>query len=307
VSPGSVVRRNAFLLFEEGAREPELVVKFSRVPGESWQFDREERGLSLALEAGGAVASHAPRQLGRTEVRGHHLSVETAGTGTKLTTLLRLPGSRRRKAAVLDSIAAWIVRVARETAAPPEALRPELERLTREVLPLWADRGVDPGLAEALPPLPAAFQHNDVAEENVIVRGDGFTIIDWEWVRPRYLPVTDTVYFAARVLRLLDGALLEEERDPHFEALFSGRAPSSPILFRWLRELVRALEIPAEAVGPLVTLTWLDQATASDRERRKAEEASGRQIPPDYMERSAATWLRNPALGPAWKAWREAG
>jgi hypothetical protein len=305
VSPGSVVRRNALLLFPGGAREPELVIKFSRVPGESWQFDREERGLALAAEAGGSVAARAPRNLGRGEVRGHHLSVESAGAGTKLAALLRLPGSRRRKLAVLDAVADWMVAIARETAEGPPALQPELDRLTREVVPHWSDRGVDPALATALPPLPATFQHNDVAEENVIVRPGGFTVIDWEWVRPRGLPLGDIAYLGARVLRLLDGALAEEERDPHFESLFTGRAPSSPVLFRWVREVAGALAIPGEAVGPLVTLTWLDQATASVRERRKAEAASGRQIPPDYMERCADTWLRNPALGPGWSAWRE--
>ena len=307
VTPGSVVRRNALLLFPPGAREPDLVVKFSRLPGESGHFDREERGLALAARAGGSVAAHAPRHLGRAEARGHELSLESAAAGTELSVLLRLPGSRRRKLAVLDSIAGWLVAVARETAAPPPALQPELDRLAREVLPLWTDHGVDPAIAAELPPLPASLQHNDVAEENLIVGGNGFTAVDWEWVEPRGIPLADVVYFGCRALRLLDGALAEEQRDRHFEGLVTGAAPSSPILFRWVRKLAGALALPADAVGPLVTLTWLDRGSESARERRRAEAASGRRLDPDYAERCAHTWMTHPRLGPGWSVWRDDG
>jgi hypothetical protein len=36
--------------------------------------------------------------------------------------------------------------------------------------------------------------------------------------------------------------------------LFAGRSPHSPLLFRWIRDAVRALQIPPAAVGQLVTL-----------------------------------------------------
>lgn len=306
VSAGSAIRRNALALFPPGASRPQHVVKFSRIPGQTDQFDREQRGFGLVERAGGSLAARAPDYLGRGELRGHHLSVESAAAGTKLANLLHMPGSRRRKLAVLESIAGWLVQVARETAAAPPALEPELRRLAREVLPVWAAEGapqeIDPSLAAAIP---ASFQHNDMAEENLIVGASGFTAVDWEWVEPRGLPLGDLVYFGSHVLRLLDGARLEDQRDQHFEALVTGRAGSSPILFRWLRDLVEALAIPAEAVGLLVTLMWLDQGAVSARERRNAEAASGRRLEPAYAERCARTWLRHPALGPAWTRWRE--
>jgi hypothetical protein len=74
-----------------------------------------------------------------------------------------------------------------------------------------------------------------------------------------------------------------------------------------VRELVGALAIPPEAVGPLVTLVWLDQAAVSARERRNAEAASGRRLDPAYAERCAHTWLRHPELGAGWSAWRDGG
>lgn len=304
VSSGSVVRRNALLLFADGRGQPDYVVKFSRVPGLAGQFERDERIADLVERAGGSVAARAPRYLGRCEVRGRHMSVETAAVGAKLANLLRQPGTRGRRAGVLESIAQWLIQVARETAAPPPALQPELERLEREVLPFWASSGVDPDLASGLPPVPASFQHNDVAEENLVVDGDRFVALDWEWAQPRGIPLADLVYFAARVLRLLDGRLQEEERDPHFEELVTGRAPSSPTFFRWLRELVKALGIPPDAVGPLVTLQWLDRGRLSAQQRLKAEAASGSPLVEDYAERCARTWITNPALGPGWDLWR---
>ena len=304
VSPGSITRRNALVLFSPGAKQPGRVLKFSRVPGLTAQFDREERGLELARRAGGSLADHAPHYFGRGEVRGHHLAVESAGVGTRLATLLRLPGSRSRKVAAVERVAEWLIRVARETAVEPPALQPELDRLSREVLPFWASGAAEAAFVPSLERVPASFQHNDMAEDNLIIAADGFVAIDWEWVEPRGIPLSDLFYFGSHVLRLLDGALLEEERDPHFEALVTGRAPSSPTLFRWVRELVAAVGIPADAVAPLVTLSWLDQGRVSAQERRKAEAASGRALGLAYAERCARTWLRNPTLGPQWTEWR---
>ena len=301
VSPGSVVRRNALILFAPGAREPAWVLKFSRVPGATAQFDREERGFTIVERAGGALARHAPSYYGRAEVGGHHLSVESAGSGPKLGTLLRRPGSTKRKLDVLEAVADWLIEVARETAAEAPALRPELDRLASEVLPFW---GASAAVAEGLERVPASFQHNDMGEDNLIVGRAGFVAVDWEWAQPHGLPLGDLLFFACHVLRLFEGALLEEERDPHFEALVTGRAPSSPVLFRWMRRIADAVGISSDAVGPLATLSWLDHAWLSARERRKAEAASGRRLGEAYTERCARTWLAHPELGPGWDAWR---
>jgi hypothetical protein len=306
VSAGSVVRRNALLLFPGGRGRPEYVLKFSRVPGLTEQFERDERAAELVERAGPVVAEHAPRYLGRCEVADRHLSVETAAVGTKLAYVLRDPGTRARRAGVLESIAQWLIRVARETAAPPPALQPELDRLAGEVLPFWSWSGVDPNLAAKLPPVPASFQHNDMAEENLVIEGDQFMGLDWEWVQPHGIPLGDLVYYAVHVLRLLDGRLSEEERDRHFAELVTGRAPSSPTFMRWVRELSHAAGIPEEAVGPLVTLSWLDRGRLSKQERLKAEAVSGTRLGEAYAERCARTWITHPALGPGWDLWRRA-
>jgi hypothetical protein len=63
--------------------------------------------------------------------------------------------------------------------------------------------------------------------------------------------------------------------------------------------------VPAEAVGPLITLVWIDVASAS---RDYAE--SGGYSPNDSVpavlpyERLAHLWLSDRALGPGWDRWR---
>ncbi|HEY8726781.1 MAG TPA: hypothetical protein VIL91_08780 [Gaiellaceae bacterium] len=304
VSLGAIVRRNAFLLFPQGSDEPAEALKFARVPGYSSQFDRDEAAAKLVAATGGAVAAHAPRHLGRFELDGYHASLETPARGQKLAAFLRQPISRRRKLEVLDRVADWLIQVARETAAPVEALAEERERFERQVLPFWADCGVDPDLARLLPPIPPTFQHWDVAEENIIVSGDGFVVVDWEFAQRHGLPLADLMFFAVHVLRILDGQLTLEERDRHFVDVLTGRAPSSPILFGWVRRLVEALNLPAESVATLATLNWLDRGKLSKEEHIRADTLGGVALADSFAERASVVWLEHPELGMNWNAWR---
>jgi hypothetical protein len=304
VSSGSVVRRNAFLLFPPGAIAPRHVIRFARVRDLAQPFERDARAAELVAATGGVVAQRAPRFLGRIEVDGYHAALESAATGAKLAVLLRRPIARTRKLAVLEAIARWLIDVARQTAAPPAALAAERTRLARDVVSYWSDRGVGPDLVESLAPVPATFRHNDVAEENVVVDRDRFSVLDWEFAQPVGLPLGDLVYFAVRTLRIADGAFTEQERDRHFVELLSGRAESSPILFRWIRELVEALSIGPEAVGAIVTLDWLDRGKLSVDGRHRAEAVGGSRLAPDFAERAAHAWLGDPALGSTWDRWR---
>jgi hypothetical protein len=283
VSPGSVVRRNGLLVFPPGAGQPSHVLKFSRVREPSPAFEREERGVARVAAAGGVVAAHAPRYLGRVEADGFPAAVETAAPGTKLSTYLRRPLPRAAKLRPLEAVARWLVQVARETARPP--------------------REVEPGL----PPVPLTFQHNDLAEENVVVHRGGFTVLDWEWADPAGLPLGDLLYFGVHALRIVDGAgEAQADRERHLVDLLRGQAPSSPVLFRWLRSLASELELPAESLGPLATLSWLGRAEVSRRERDRAEAVGGAPLDPSYPERVAELWTSEEGLGRSWPALRPA-
>jgi hypothetical protein len=306
ISKGSIVRRNAFFVFPQRGAEPEYVLKFSRVPGMTEAFDREQRGFELAAAAGTTVTAHATSYVGRFAVEGYHASVESAAVGTKLATLLRRPGSRSSKLAVLDRVARWLVDVARDTATSSDALAGQREHYAREVVPFWAAEGAPSDLVDALPPIPAAFQHNDMAEENLVMDDVGFWALDWEWANARGLPLGDLVYFGVHVLRLLDGVTSDEptERDGHFARLLAGDAPSSAVLFRWIRDAVTGLGLPPDSLGPMITLAWLERGRISRVERLRAEQVGGEPLGLPFGERAAKLWLQHPALGAGWNAWR---
>jgi hypothetical protein len=305
VSPGSAMRRNAFLIFAPGSAEPDYALKFSRVPNLAIQFEREERGLATARATGGSVASVAPRSLGRVELQGHHAALETAARGVRLAALLRGPAEEGPKLDAVEQVVGWFERVARETAAPPETLAPERDRIERDVLSLYAGR-IASDLVQRVPPVPSVFCHNDPSDENVVLGPAGLTLLDWEWAQRHGLPLADLVYFGAGALRILDGGTRDDDRVRHFVELMQGRAPSSRRMFGWVERIARALELTREAVGPLVTLGLLEHGHASRRARHRFEQASGAALAPAAAELMATAWLTEDGLGPSWNAWSPA-
>jgi hypothetical protein len=300
VAAGSAVRRDAFLLFPTGASRPDLALKFARVRNRG--ADRDARGLATVYSVGGSVAARAPRYLGGLRVGGFAASLETAAVGTKLSTLLRRPRTRAAKLKLIQPVVEWLIEVGRETASPPSSLESERRRLRDVVLPFW---GVSDGsLADGLEDIPGTFQHGDMAGEHVVVDGREFTVLDWERASPHRFPLTDLTMLATDTLRIFDGALTEEERIPYLRALFTGAAPSSPILFRWLRDIGRALDLPTESVGGLVTAAWLDLGRLQAVERHRVASITGEKLGEPFKERAARAWLSDPALGLRWEGWR---
>jgi hypothetical protein len=301
---GDDYSRAAFLLFEPGATEPSWALKFGRLPVRLPSFEREERGLDLAQAAGGVVAAHAPRRLAGFEAEGLQCTLETAASGKPLLALLHASPSRRTKERAVDRVCDWLVEVARSTVAAAETLAAERRRLALEVLPRW---GLSGELAEDLSDVPAVLQHNDVGSWNVIVRDDEFTVLDWEDAVRHGLPLWDLLYFLADAAAHLEGTRARADRPAHFERLFLGELRLSGMVFAWTRQMVETLGIPAETVGHIATLCWLDHGLAGER---RAEDTPGppreEDVPHDVLKRMAERWLSHPALGPGWHRWQEA-
>lgn len=299
---GDELSRGAFVLFPSRARRPEWVLKFSRASGYTDPFERDERGLGLAASAGGSTAAHAPRLLGRAVVLDHHISLETAAPGGRVSALLRSAVSRRRKERIVDAVADWVLRVGRETGGGVGSAAAEVERLARDLVPSWHAYGVQPSLLDGLERLSGVLQHNDLGSWNIVADDRGrFTVLDWESARPSGLPLWDLLYFLADALTLLDGTA----GDPGgFTRLFRGEAPSSTRLFAWTRRAVESLAIPPSAVGAIATTCWLHHGLS----RLARADALGR-----HVEQAAAlgwradsyanAWLSEPGLGPGWCAW----
>src|SRR3954452_2567707 len=302
VSPGSVVRRNAFLLFPDGAGSPVHALKFGRVRGMTEPFDRDDAGYAEVARAPLLLRARCPEYLGRFSVDGFHASLETAAVGTRLSTTLRRPLPRRTKIAAVERVASWLREVARATAGATP-LPHDRERLLREVLPRRLDAAQIEKVTAALDRSPGSFQHNDLAEENVVVSRGDFRIVDWEWAQPDGIPIGDLLYFGVHVLRLVDG-VGEDGKEAHFRKVITGPTSSSARLFSWLRDLARDLGLERDAVAALATASWLRREDLSVRERLRAERVGGARLEPAFAERIAEIWMTDPDVGPDWRAFR---
>lgn len=302
---GDSLSRNAFQLFRPGAARPEWILKFARVAGYSERFADDERGLALARSAGGDVARRIPRLIGRFELDGVHASLESAAAGRRLRDVLATPGQRDVKLRLIDRIGEWILELGRRTQRPTAALEPELERLRGEVVPAWRELAVPSDLVEALPALPAVAQHNDLGTWNVVADGDDFVVVDWENARTTGLPLWDLLYFLADALVHLDGPAAPEELPGRVAALFAGDAPSSPLLFGWVRRAAEATGVPFDSVATVATLCWLSHSL-SVRTHNVDLAAFTPGDPPRIhgLEGIARAWMDHPALGPRWSVWR---
>ena len=303
---GDALSRNAFQLFRAGSGRPEWILKFARVAGYSERFDNDERGLRLARDAGGLVAEHAPKLVGRFEVGGIHASLETAAAGRRMRDVLRTPGGRAGKLRLIDRIGSWILELGRATRTASEAATAERRRLANEVVPRWTDFGVRADIVDRLPPLAAVSQHNDLGTWNVVADGGEFVVVDWENVREGALPLWDLLYFLGDAFVLLDGAVSPEQLPERMARLFAGEAPSSPLLFAWVRRAVEAAAVPPEAVGALATLCWLSHSHSAGAHNADLAAFTPQHPPRTHgLEGIAWAWLEHPALGAGWSSWRE--
>lgn len=301
---GDQLSRNVLQLFEPHSAEPSWVLKFVRMPGYRDPFERDERGLRLA-ESVPVAAAHAPRLLGRFEAEGLDASLETAAHGELLLRLLTSDRPPAERLGRVEEIAAWIVELGAGTRADSAALEPERERLLREVVPHWTDRGATRELVESLPPISPVLQHNDLGSWNILVDDGSFTAVDWESARAHGLPLWDLAYFLTDALATIDRA---ESRgwDDYFVRLYRGELPRSRLLFRWIGRAVQAAAVPVDAVGRIVTLGWLHHGLSHFHRGVALERAKAIGYPsPPRLERVATLWLETPGLGPTWAEWQK--
>ncbi len=306
---GDALSRNAFQLFRDDSHQPEWVLKFARVAGNSKRFDNDERGLRVAHLAGDPIAAHAPRMIGRFDAEGVHASLETAAVGRRLRDVFRTPGDRAVKLRLIERIAGWILELGRLTQTSAEGMAVERERLRNDVVPSWSELGVQPELVDNLPALPAVAQHNDLGTWNVVTDNSDFVVVDWENVREAALPLWDLLYFLGDAFVLLDGSDAPEHAPEQLPTrmvrLFAGEAPSSTLLFSWVRRAVEAAAVPPDAVGAIATLCWLSHSLSADVQNVDLAALTPRDPPRLHgFEGLARAWMAHPALGPSWSVWR---
>lgn len=300
------LQRAVWLCFDAG--QPAWAVKCSRTPGNVAPFDADERGLATVAGLTRDVLAHVPRLLGRIEVDDLHGSVETAARGSTL--LLQLDGPRRGAAAhqIIGRVCDWIIEVGRQSAGPACTVPMLLGRLhdaQTDGTPLALSLAAEVGA------VPAVIAHNDLATWNVLVDGDDFTVIDWEFARPAGPPLWDLLYFATDALSVAARPADPVGRLQRCVDLLAGDLPESGMLFDVIGRGADAHGLPPAAVGRLATLCWLHhEGRHQRRAARVARAATASAPPPDVDPRFeppahliASRWMTHPALGPEWAAY----
>jgi len=279
------------------------VVKLARVPDYAAPFVRDEAAAALVRAAGPVTASNAPDFLGRSSACGLHYCVERRAPGRPLGELLAASRPDDERTSRVEAVCQWLVAMAVETRQPPESTGPELDRLRRDVLPLWP--GIDPaGLLAAVAGVPGVLAHHDLGSWNIAADAHGFCVLDWESAAQPALPLWDLAYFLGDALVRCVGADGPDRGRATLE-LFAGGSPWSPVLFRWVRTMVRALGLAPTTVGPLVTLGWLHHARSPQLRDAALDRTGGEPAAtPGTLVHLARPWLADPRLGPTWSAWQ---
>ncbi|MGH2570604.1 MAG: aminoglycoside phosphotransferase family protein, partial [bacterium] len=248
-------------VFADDGRDPELVVKVSRLPGDDRWIDREAANLRSIQAARAGGFDSIPRVAACDDGAGLRMLVQTVVPGTTMDRA----AVRRRPKACADSVATWLTDLHRATkvAAGPDSLgrlvaspldrfealcagRPgerALVRRTREI--------VEPLLAADVP---LVFEHGDLSAPNILIDGrDRVGVVDWELADPAGLPATDLFFFLTFVAFARGRASGRRDWLAAFRAAFFGPdAWATP----WIRKYADAMELPAGSLKPLFVSTW---------------------------------------------------
>jgi hypothetical protein len=264
-------RKSAFYLFGPDGDQPAAVAKFLRHAGFGERFDNAERGLRVVAAAPVEVQRAAPRIIGRGELDGHHVLVETAATGTSLEQVLTGRSSRAEKLGAAEHVVSWLHAIAMTTAGS-NGVVDEIARLHERVVarsPVTLDDAIS-----TVSSVPSVLAHGDLWETNVLVDGDRVGVLDWDDARACGFPLWDLLHFSLNVLPLIDGARLQADRERLAIALVEGSAPSSPVFSAWIRGAVFSAWIRGAAVtlglddrtvGALLFLCMADWLLARER------------------------------------------
>lgn len=192
------------LVYPEGGREPGIVVKIPRQPGddEAVRLEADVLRHLTTLPASGGL--HVPTVLGVVSAEGRTMMVQSAVVGTPLNArAVRRHFERALSAGTAFISALPVVRPAEDNADWYEAaMERPLARLAQHV-PMGGDTAdlcarthavLEPLRSTALP---TVFEHGDLAHPNLFLTGPGASlgVIDWERATPDGLPGHDLVFF----------------------------------------------------------------------------------------------------------------
>ncbi|MET1022433.1 MAG: aminoglycoside phosphotransferase family protein [Arthrobacter sp.] len=253
------------LVFAAGARDPSLVVKVPRCPGDNDGVQQEADMLrQLSARSDGRVAG-IPRVVATLDVGNHTALVETALTGAPLDphrVAGDLPGAVTLG---MDFVAAlpctrpgpenrdWYERTVER---PLEALASLLSR-DAEVSALVQRTHV---LLRPLrrSTLPAVFEHADLSHPNLLVHTDGrLQVMDWERASLYGVPGHDLVFYLQYLSESADMAFSRVAQLAAFDKAFGAEGWAR----KPLRQHLQLRDVDPELLPMLVIATWARSAS----------------------------------------------
>jgi aminoglycoside phosphotransferase (APT) family kinase protein len=280
LTPRFVTSRHVVaLIFAEGAKHPNLVVKIPRQPGDNDSVRREANVLLRLKSLGVGSLQGAPEVVGVLDVGERTALIETAVTGSLLKPRLVTQDFTRAVAAGMNFVAAlpctklvrenldWYQRTITSPLSDLASLLPtdmEVAGLidrTHEVLaPLRSEQ------------LPAVVEHGDLSYQNLFLHPNGrLQVVDWERSRLDGLPAHDLIFYLQYIGQSQERALSSRRLQLRaFESAFSpgGWAVAS------VAEHLRMRDVNAELFPYLVIAAWA-RSTATMAYRLAGQAATG--------------------------------
>lgn len=250
------------LVFAPGSREPKLVVKVPRQPGDNASVRNEASVLRGLMSAGGGSATGVPEVVGSKDVGPYTVLVETALTGTPLDPRLVAADLQRAVAAGVEFVRMLPLTAAENTHWYERTVTSPLEALAALTGKQTAMAALMDRTHKLLAPLrkerlPAVVEHGDLSHPNLFLKhNDGLQVVDWERSRTDGIPGHDLVFYLQYLSESSEGAFSREEQLAAFEKAF-GRGGWA------LEPLLAHLEVrgvDAALVELLVAATWVRSA-----------------------------------------------
>jgi hypothetical protein len=269
------------LPFSDDGDEPEVVVKFARIPEGDAALDREARVLR-GLEMERPAVPGVPRILGDGRRWGRRELAQTAIHGPALTSKLAPATFPDLAAKVTD----WLVDLAGHRAPqPPELWWPRL--VGEPLADLERDFGavLESGeierarqLLEGLEALPQVCEHRDCSPWNVVLAADGTpALLDWESAEPRGLPGLDLVYFLANAVFRMEDAYGPGQARASYSRLLDPATPIGKVAASCMGAYCTRVGLSEEALGRLRLLCWFVHCRSDHR--HLVMEAAGQPSP----------------------------
>lgn len=257
----------------------DAVVKITRQPEFNDRL-RTEATVLQHLDAAGLGDGRLPRIIASGEHWGSTFCIESAVNGTPVRS-----ADRAMHARLVDDGAAWLTRLGVSTARPasPRDVAPVLDDLVANcVRTVGLDAAHGRFLHEQvrrladLDSFPVVVQHGDPGVWNAISRGDGTVgFLDWEAGEEHGMPLWDLVYFLRSAVLLVRPARRWEKTLGAVRRHLVQGSPMTAMVAERLDQARRQLELPAQALEPLVHLCWAHRALKEATRRAPDASASG--------------------------------